>query len=978
MTKNRTVTGHFYLLKIFLIRPLKMPDSEIHVDLYICAACDKSFHSESLLFKHNCLTYQIDMFECLICSKTFDDSSSLSDHVGLHEICKIYQCGICGCGFHENSLLLQHLKNCDKTQRSFYKCTNCSLEFSEVVLLDQHVINEHSPHSKKYRCGLCYKEFSSKTKFISHTTLHQSKSQQKKLKCTVNSFKQNLDVVGSEKDEVSQLECDISLKCKEECVEEISCENQDNQSIVFEDEIDLDKSALNSTDRPLTCASDAEKQKPAKQLFSSNEFYSVDCIECKRSFESLNLLKEHLQDSDCLGNFCSECSISFELESMLLVHKARMHLKSEDGHQCSKCSKSFSTKLKFSRHAGTHAQSKPFLCRVCNNRYAHADHIFFHLKTVHGIEKEKCGRKRELCKRELSENQAGAASSAYHQFVKSPSEVENKKRSMSDTATKKINDITDKKSYFYDCSFCGERIIGVKSCFVKHYLEHFFGSKFIIHCHDCKETFSKVSSINEHIKSTKCPGFQCKNCKHSFGLQTELLIHEAKEHCTKSKIDDTYNCHTCFKSFKTRKDFVRHATTHADIKSFQCKPCRTWYPTMEYIRRHIRISHSKEVEKFDCKFDCQKCDGMFMSQEALNKHVTVHNSEDENERFQGKSFYNCNKCPKIFWLHSALAQHKKSHLKSLTKKRKTFACSICKKLFSENHELQRHRGIHTRPYLCSVCGKSFATTRSLKEHCGVHSRPYFCSVCEKSFSLSRSLKEHMKVYHSKENPFKCKHCEKKYFTRKSFRLHMRTHTGENTLKCEHCEKVFVDPSSLRSHLKSHNPDKPFKCSYSSKQKSGLSRHLLSHKLIKNHLCPICNKAFTQRSHVVTHMKLHSKVKDHICDACGKAFARSDALKNHMRTHTKEKPYTCPVCGRSFCVPKSMVSHITKMHPDYKYQYKRLRVNYKKDNVIKSENETESSREASQTPSDLESSSHTDARSQHLSSDEPLSLKTEKE
>ncbi|XP_035826305.1 uncharacterized protein LOC101860255 [Aplysia californica] len=924
---------------------------------YGCAVCDKVFQSMDLLFRHSCQqNHRVHMFRCSICSAVFDSTSLLSDHVGQHNIPKAFQCGLCGSGFHENNLLLNHLKTCDKEQKSWYNCSVCSLQFSEVSDLGHHVKTIHPTKMKQYRCGICLKDFSNKVKFTAHVTSHKNEQEEAFQRRQTRSVSANVNVAVALKKKCKTSNGFSTLKTKEkqkkravtslrvklvkipsdeennDNIEGFSDTPEDDEELEkqAEEELEFDQPESVDTDQTFDCdecgvrLSSAKALRNHREFHPSNDNYSVDCDKCNTTFVSLNLLKAHLQEKGCEGYRCTQCPRSFALEALLLVHVARAHSDpSDEVLSCENCPKTFTSMLKFSRHAGTHAKNKPFLCKMCGHRYVHPDHLFVHLKKIHGIDKEKCLRKKvqcKVCNKEFADDQALTFHSKYH----SEEEVQNAKGTQrmlekveSPEAVSEIKDfveVDNTKEYnvddeYFDCDVCGDRLLDVKD-FVKHRNDHFFNSKFTIQCHCCGETFANVADIKKHVKTKKCPGFKCSKCKRSFGLQTALLSHEAKEHAFEALESGVYKCHKCLKSFENRMAYIRHAATHADIKSFQCSLCCSWYTTVEYVQTHIRLSHKPEHDGMSANFECENCGVSFRSQEALDNHKKYHSTSAEdsmsNGKVQGRSYYSCNNCPKIFWRYNALVKHMKSHLKSLTKKKKSLMCSICKKTFRENYELQRHVGTHTRPYLCSSCGKSF--------------------------SLPWSLKEHMKAYHSKENPYRCEFCNKNYSTSNSLRLHRRIHTGEKNFQCEFCEKVFVDLSYLKSHKKSHFPDKPFKCticSYSSKHKSGLSRHMLSHKQEKNHFCPICHKAFTQRGHVKTHMKLHTKIKNHVCTVCGSAFARHDYLKIHMRTHTNEKPYSCPVCSRAFAMSSNMLSHIKKTHPDYNYQYKHLRVNYNK-------------------------------------------------
>ncbi|KAK0732942.1 hypothetical protein B0T26DRAFT_682391 [Lasiosphaeria miniovina] len=84
-----------------------------------------------------------------------------------------------------------------------------------------------------------------------------------------------------------------------------------------------------------------------------------------------------------------------------------------------------------------------------------------------------------------------------------------------------------------------------------------------------------------------------------------------------------------------------------------------------------------------------------------------------------------------------------------------FACELCSKTFTRNHNLKIHAQTHQRekPYSCDVCGQGFVRAHDRKRHQGLHSgeKKYVCSGelkdgktwgCGRNFARQDKLTEH--------------------------------------------------------------------------------------------------------------------------------------------------------------------------------------------------------------------------------------------
>ncbi|XP_073444533.1 uncharacterized protein [Dendrobates tinctorius] len=136
-----------------------------------------------------------------------------------------------------------------------------------------------------------------------------------------------------------------------------------------------------------------------------------------------------------------------------------------------------------------------------------------------------------------------------------------------------------------------------------------------------------------------------------------------------------------------------------------------------------------------------------------------------------------------------------------------YSCSDCKKCFSSDTNLVKHRLMcrGRKPHVCSECGKCFATASYLVIHERIHTgeKPFSCSHCGKSFSRKPDLIRHERI-HTGEKPFACPDCGKCFTSVSNIFMHRRIHTGEKPFPCGECGKRFIKKSDLVRHQKIHS------------------------------------------------------------------------------------------------------------------------------------------------------------------------------
>ena len=332
-------------------------------------------------------------------------------------------------------------------------------------------------------------------------------------------------------------------------------------------------------------------------------------------------------------------------------------------------------------------------------------------------------------------------------------------------------------------------------------------------CHTCKKSFKHLQTMKKHIIIThEGKLFTCHICDYKVTRQEKIKSHVQFVHEGIS-----IDCDKCDKKFRNHAYLrVHQRAVHEGIK-LKCKLCDTECKYDSELRRHVRSIHMKKKDEKVKSFQCEHCD--YVSD--IYSHITTHMSGKHGEKKQ------CPKCDKSFIWTSYL----KSHIQS-EHENKRYTCDLCNKEFTYKGYLRKHKKVHhaNSKHYCEKCPFYTKNIFSLKNH--IKSKK-----CQKVSSTKTVINEHQ----IKENNQKMQRFTKEFSTTKD-KIEDRTKelTDVNDFKCALCNYCTISKSFMEKHNKSFHSDqdmindKEFQiqtflcvfCDFTSSTTNDIQRHYL--------------------------------------------------------------------------------------------------------------------------------------------------------
>uniref|UniRef100_F7DK41 Paternally expressed 3 n=1 Tax=Macaca mulatta TaxID=9544 RepID=F7DK41_MACMU len=189
---------------------------------------------------------------------------------------------------------------------------------------------------------------------------------------------------------------------------------------------------------------------------------------------------------------------------------------------------------------------------------------------------------------------------------------------------------------------------------------------------------------------------------------------------------------------------------------------------------------------------------------------------------------------------------------------------------------------------CEFCKRTFSTQVALGRHKQIHTgkKPYECKQCGKAFYLMPHLNRHQKTHSGRKPSIQCANlCER-----------VRIHSQEDYYECFQCGKAFLQNVHLLQHLKAHETARVLSPGLSP-SKIYLIRYQRKHDYVGERACQCCDcgKVFSRNSHLIQHYRTHTQERPYQCRLCGKCFGRPSYLTQHYQLHSQEKTVVSNHC-----------------------------------------------------------------------------------
>ena len=289
------------------------------------------------------------------------------------------------------------------------------------------------------------------------------------------------------------------------------------------------------------------------QKSHKSEGSKIQCMLCGSSFLHKFHLLRHMQgvytDSGTANFHCEECDKTFCTRRMMEHHCASKHCVE---FSCELCGKRFTQNKSLTRHINTRSPSSCLACRKC---FCYAETMKAHIEDAHSI--IECGEcELKLDKDNLKLHKYWAHGQKLRNVTKlscaSDQDETITPKHVSDT--KEVNDgeakfnadsqagdqfvCTDCGKVFkrkfnlrrhrkemHDCTNCDE-----KFCTSRLLQKHYNVKHLTIACKECRETFARKSTLEEHIRNRQ--KVSCDECSQTFCYQSRLLDHRKKMHAS--------------------------------------------------------------------------------------------------------------------------------------------------------------------------------------------------------------------------------------------------------------------------------------------------------------------------------------------------------------------------------------------------------------------------------------------------------------
>ena len=360
---------------------------------YKCYICDKYFHRQSLLNRHNKHCHE-KPHKCNLCHKSYGDITKLSRHIEIiHERIKKLICDQCNykCGYKRS--LVNHIKNkhqsnniedpenksnkMNKNEQKAYSCDICSKSYTTKFMLKKHKWGVHEDR-KAHKCEICSNAYTTTSGLDYHVKVAHHGGRDNY--CAI--CEKEFDDKKSFKDHKKNEHPKKPLICE-------AC----GKTFSFKSQLGIHISVIHENERNYICEEEncgkafgtkGNLTTHVKKYHEVHEKLEHICDNCGTSFSTIDGLKRHIKKThEGLRFKCDLCGKSFTSTWGRSCHIKTVHEGRKD-FKCDSCNGVFSRKKSLRVHINTvHKGLKPYKCFLCPVAYGQPGDLTRHTKRCH-------------------------------------------------------------------------------------------------------------------------------------------------------------------------------------------------------------------------------------------------------------------------------------------------------------------------------------------------------------------------------------------------------------------------------------------------------------------------------------------------------------------------------------------------------------------------------------------------------------------
>ncbi|XP_075160174.1 uncharacterized protein LOC142233214 [Haematobia irritans] len=720
-----------------------------------------------------------------------------------------------------------------------YKCHDCSKEFASKKGYLIHMTHIHLnakgaettnlPASMAiYKCNICGKKYGN----LQSVSFHKMKVHKKELKIKIRNGKvickrKQEPQVSDEHSEMWEDDDDVALSSKAQD----QTSNGGNMTLVhdntwkFLEDFDGLIAKWRSNLQCDLCSESYEKFSLLETHYLSKhpgESASISCCNQKLSYRPSikNHVIYHLSSQSPVQ--CKYCSLSFNSQELLKDHIQETHIKDPSSanakqkdhlqetplksnsseknaaYACPLCGKEFETSKGLTTHTTLmHSRqaeegTKKYTCKLCGKVFRNLASLWRHKRLIHQAKRDL---KLKIKKRSGPLSIDTAAQNKNDAALSTTPNISMGRKQWLES----LDDLIGKLHPQIVCEICNESFTKF-SLLQSHFQQTHTEEKFFIKC--CNRAFSRRPLIRDHVMLHLDPNtFKCEVCGICFDTRDYLRLHLASRHPELGE-NSFYRCGICKKGFNTARGLHIHETNaHGNSKS---------------PKEDGNLSSSSSTITATSSLN------------ATAIHPNTYTPTTTSAAAAAAtpiSRRTCNICGKYYENPKSLYTHKYRAHKSvmastiIARKRikggKKKSKNLSKKLkvdliplredynpdltngAMENTSYQDDNDEEVLPSTSSSPPMPYGTTSNADN---------VCKVCDKQCPTLKSLRFHIWYYHTKGSKHKCKICNKSFKRFHELRQHNTIHTGKYAYACLFCPKKFNFLSGVYSHRKTHHSD----------------------------------------------------------------------------------------------------------------------------------------------------------------------------